>query len=206
MINSSSNKKSAVRNHVLLTHLRLFRAVGVVATFMQRAIAGQPWPKQGTPRRKMLTFTDTFQAAPEQIFPLLCPVREYDWIENWDCTVVYSRSGIAEKGCVFTTELALGETWVCSRYEPGAAIEFVINAGKHLTITFEATLEAKDGGTEICWTRTFTSLDSVGERFVDGYTQDKYDTEMARLSRMLRHYLTTGTCLETGEALVENPW
>lgn len=42
-------------------------------------------------------------AEPEAIFPLLCPVREFDWIPTWDCDLVYTGSGIAEEGCVFRT-------------------------------------------------------------------------------------------------------
>ena len=66
--------------------------------------------------------------APAQVFPLLCPVREYDWIHDWTCRLLYSKSGVAEKDCVFQTDRP-GEgqrTWVVSRYEPGQAIEFVI--------------------------------------------------------------------------------
>lgn len=205
MINS--NRSSAFRRHVMLTHMRLFRAVGGVAAYMQQAIAGDPWPHRSfTSRHKTLTFSDTLDATPEEAFPLFCPVREYDWIEDWDCTVVHSRSGFAEKGCVFTTQLALGETWVCSRHEPDRSIEFVINAGRHLVITFGATLEAGEDGTEICWTRTLISLDSVGNRFLERYRERTYRREMELLSRRLKHYLATGTCLRTGEALVNRTW
>jgi hypothetical protein len=64
-------------------------------------------------------------AAPERVFPLLCPVREYDWIEEWTCKVLHSESGVAELDCVFRT-LFDGEpmTWVVSRYEPPIRIEF----------------------------------------------------------------------------------
>lgn len=207
MINTNPERSSALRNHLMLTHLHLSRVVGSVADFMQRALAGQPWPQHDfTPRRKVLVFRKTFKATPDEVFPLLCPVREYDWIEDWNCTLVYSRTGVAEKGCVFTTNLALGETWVCSRYEPGTLIEFVINAGKHLVITFEASLESRDEDTEINWKRTFVTLDAIGNRFLDGYSQEKYDAEMGRLSQMLKHYLATGTRLSTDKALVENPW
>lgn len=207
MINSSksgNNCSSALRNRAMQTHLHLFHAVGVVAAFMQRALAGVPHTSF-TPRRKVLDFEETFEASPEEVFPLLCPVREYDWIEDWDCTVVYSRSGFAEKGCVFTSQLALGETWTCSRYEPDSAIEFVINAGNNLVITFEASLEARSDATHVRWRRTFVTLDAIGNRFLDSYTQEKYDAEMAHLSRMLGHYLATGTCLRTGKPLVGEP-
>jgi hypothetical protein len=38
------------------------------------------------------------KAPVEQVFPLLCPVRECDWLEGWNCTLLHSGSGLAEKG------------------------------------------------------------------------------------------------------------
>jgi hypothetical protein len=32
------------------------------------------------------------QFTSEMIFPLLCPQREYDWIESWKCNIIYSKS------------------------------------------------------------------------------------------------------------------
>ncbi|MGI9537489.1 MAG: hypothetical protein ACR2PB_10480, partial [Desulfocapsaceae bacterium] len=43
-------------------------------------------------------------STPEKVFPLLCPVREYEWIPQWQCEMIYSRSGVAELGCVFSTD------------------------------------------------------------------------------------------------------
>jgi hypothetical protein len=48
-------------------------------------------------------FTQTNPAAPEKVFPLLCPVREGDWLLGWKYRLIYSDSGVAELGCVFTT-------------------------------------------------------------------------------------------------------
>jgi hypothetical protein len=68
----------------------------------------------------------TVPAAPEQVFPLLCPVREYEWIAPWRCDLLHSASGVAEEDCVFRTTSPDGNTtiWVVSRYEPPARIEF----------------------------------------------------------------------------------
>ena len=57
-----------------------------------------------TRKRVQFSHPQLVKAKPEEIFPLLCPVREYDWIPEWDCTMVYSESGIAERGCVFQTD------------------------------------------------------------------------------------------------------
>ena len=49
-------------------------------------------------------FTQTNFAPPETVFPLLCPVREADWVPGWQYRLIYSKSGVAEAGCVFITE------------------------------------------------------------------------------------------------------
>ena len=55
------------------------------------------------PRRATRSYTQKLVAAPEAVFPLLCPVREADWIAGWDPLLVVSGSGVAERDCVFTT-------------------------------------------------------------------------------------------------------
>jgi len=57
---------------------------------------------ESTGRRILLDHHEEIGATPEKIFPLLCPAAEYDWIENWDCELVFSRSGVNEEGCIFT--------------------------------------------------------------------------------------------------------
>ena len=42
-------------------------------------------------------------AAPARVFPLLCPVREAEWLPGWHAEVLHSASGLAELGCVFRT-------------------------------------------------------------------------------------------------------
>ena len=53
--------------------------------------------------QKTLTFKQLNLAAPEKVFPLLCPVREKDWLDGWDYEMIYSKSGLIEKNCVFST-------------------------------------------------------------------------------------------------------
>ena len=77
---------------------------------------------------KSLTRTHQFtvSAPPEKVFPLLCPVRECEWIPNWRCEMLHSNSGVAEEDCVFRTNCSdTGPmTRVVSRYEPPVLIEF----------------------------------------------------------------------------------
>ena len=56
--------------------------------------------------------TAHYQGTPEQVFPLLCPVLEYDWLEHWDAEIVYTESGVAELDCIFKTFFHPGATEV----------------------------------------------------------------------------------------------
>jgi hypothetical protein len=56
------------------------------------------------PNHVTRTFTQQLVAEPSKVFPLLCPVREADWLDGWDPLVVFSQSGVAEPDCVFLTE------------------------------------------------------------------------------------------------------
>ena len=48
------------------------------------------------PLRVARSYTQRLVAEPSAVFPLLCPVREADWIEDWDPICVFSNSGTAE--------------------------------------------------------------------------------------------------------------
>jgi len=143
-------------------------------------------------------------AAPEAVFPLLCPVREYEWIDVWDCRMVYTGSGVAEADCVFTTDFAHhggAETWVVSRYEPPRAIEFVrFSPGqKVVRLAVTLTLMGSDR-TTATWKKVFTGLSDAGNRFIETAAGELFDLEVARIEALLNHFLDTGTML-TGTAL-----
>jgi hypothetical protein len=45
------------------------------------------------PARAVHTYVQRLVAGPERVFPLLCPVREADWIEGWNPLQVPERIG-----------------------------------------------------------------------------------------------------------------
>ena len=53
--------------------------------------------------RKVVSHVMQLAASPGEVFPLLCPVREYEWIDVWQCEMIHSASGVAEAGAVFRT-------------------------------------------------------------------------------------------------------
>ena len=70
------------------------------------------------PSRIRHSYTQQIIASPEQVFPLLCPVREADWVPGWTTGMVLSESGTAEQGCIFTTPDDDKEAiWIITRYD-----------------------------------------------------------------------------------------
>ncbi len=145
--------------------------------------------------RTIKTHTMVLEAAPEAVFPLLCPVRESDWIEPWRCRMIYSQSGFAEQDCVFQTDFPKDgptETWVVCRYEPPHLIEFVRVSTLRAT-RYTITLHPIGGGkTEAEWRQVITGLTEEGDRLVEQEPGEAYRAQMEKLAEMLNHYLHTG--------------
>ncbi len=97
----------------------------------------------------VLDFVHALAVAPDQVFPLLCPVREYAWIHDWRCELVHTASGLVEKGCVFVTPYPPeGRTvWVTSVHDPAARrVEFVRVAGERLVTLMALRVEPAAAG------------------------------------------------------------
>jgi hypothetical protein len=142
-----------------------------------------------------VSHTQTLDAPPDQVFPLLCPTREYDWIDGWSCEIIHSRCGGAEANCVFVTHRgeAREETWIVSRYEPPRAIEFVKMARAGYLVKYDITLAPADGGaTHAVWSQTLTGLTEAGNRCVRRFDAAAFHVRFDRVERELNHYLSTG--------------
>ncbi len=156
-------------------------------------------PEAGfTPLRTIKTCTQHLLAPPEKVFPLLCPTREYEWLEPWKCRIVHSESGFAELDCVFVTDFpGEGEdVWSVSVYHPSEEIQFVRFNGLRV-IRYSITLAGNgDGTTTAEWKQVLTGLGEAGNRLVERVTDAAYREKIAVLERRLNHYLTTGTMLK----------
>jgi len=134
---------------------------------------------------------------PEAIHPLLCPVREREWIEGWQATVLRSVSGRAEEGCLFATPGQAGPDWLWMivRHQPDH-IRFAIHApGSHATL-LDLRLTPEDKGTCLNWAYDLVPLTEVGEAYIQGY-QARFPAAMSLLERRLTHFLATGAMLRT---------
>ena len=145
--------------------------------------------------RVRFVHSQSVSAAPEEVFPLLCPVRELDWVPGWECRLVYSASGLAEDGCVFQTDRPADgglDTWVVSRYEPPLRISFVrVNSLRAMRYDIRLAAAA-GGGTTLEWEQVITALGDDGDRHVAALEERGFVAMIAALERMLEHYLHTG--------------
>ncbi len=143
------------------------------------------------PVRATRTWPQRLAAAPARVFPLLCPVRETEWVEGWDPSLVVTSSGVAEKDCVFMTPEPEA-IWVVTEYEPPRRIEFV-KVTPELTVARIAILLSESGPeeTRADVTYTHTALTEAGERFVAAFTEEYYETFMKGWEKALNAYLVS---------------
>lgn len=153
--------------------------------------------------RSVSSYSTFLNAAPERVFPLLCPVREYEWIEWWRGEMVYSDSGVAEKDCVFTSTVfeAIGpETWTCSHYDPPSRIEYV-RMSDRTVIRLELILEPAGPGTRLKGALVVTAVNEAGEEILKDFNESTARKHFTPGFLMLDHYLTTGTMLPQQQAM-----
>lgn len=144
-------------------------------------------------------YTQTNPALPEKVFPLLCPVREADWIPGWRYNLVYSDSGVTELGCMFTTPNgrngnAPESTWICTDYDPVAfRIAYVwIEPGRVATeLRIQLTAAGRDR-TQSHIRFRYTGLSAEGNREVETYDRTWFVDKMHGWETAINHYLTTG--------------
>ena len=151
------------------------------------------------PNRVIRTFIQHLEAEPAKVFPLLCPVREADWIDGWDPLVVFSESGIAEPDSVFLTEASPGNAiWYITRHEPDNGFVEMIKITPNVTACkLTIQLHPADGGSEATITYAHTSLGTEGDAFVASFTEEYYRQFMLDWEARINHYLSHGNLLRS---------
>ena len=153
--------------------------------------------KIARPNRVVRTFTQRLVAPPERVFPLLCPVREVDWIEGWDPVLVLSESGVAEPDCVFVTPSEPRDAiWFVTRHDPAAGFVEMVKITPEVTACkLTIQLAPAPPGCEATVTYSHTSLGPRGDEFVAAFTEEHYERFMRDWESRMNHHLSTGTRL-----------
>ena len=152
--------------------------------------------------KKHYVFCDQLiKSTPEKFFPLLCPKREYEWIDGWECNIIFPESGLAELGCIFETEFPgeLKETWVVDRYEKNKLIQFIrFSSIKVIRFTISLT-DNNNGTTTAKWEQTITSLNEEGNLYIDKFSDAGFEKIVKVREEMLNYFLKTGEMMKMGK-------
>jgi hypothetical protein len=149
------------------------------------------------------TYTQKIAGAPGSVFPLLCPVREGEWLEGWSaaCQLIWSHSGVAEEGCVFRTTGLRGHdaTWVITAHDPHQRIvEFAQFVEGLAVVTLHIDVAEGAAGTSLVAIRyVATPINAAGVAYVaEAYAPDAFDRMMRWWERSMNHFLATGSMFE----------
>ena len=175
------------------------RLSGHHSSTRKSTMVGGSAPRSCTGHHHTVDFESRHVAPPEEVFPLLCPVRELEWIEGWSCTMAYSDSGVAEEDCVFTTDLEDHAVWVVTAYQPPSRIEFCIVSDTDVVARLKIRLEATpEGGSRIVWRRIYTAIGESGADRIRALDPEEVRSKMEGLAARLEHFLVHGCRLTSG--------
>lgn len=154
------------------------------------------------PNRVTHTYVQTLVAPPAEVFPLLCPVREADWVPGWDPSLVLSASGVAEPDCVFITSAEpIDAVWYITQYEPEMGCLEMIKITPGVTACrLTIRLSPTTSGCTAAVTYTHTSLGPRGDEFITSFTKDYYRKFMQDWESRIHYYLQHGTAAPADHA------
>lgn len=138
-------------------------------------------------------------AAPGQVFPLLCPVREEEWLSGWEnetYELIFSKSGFNEEGCIFKTRFNVPDDsfWTCLKFDQqNYEVEFLIHIIGLEMRKFTIILKQNDdNSTNAQFIMGTTALSESGNQFVENLTEAEYVKFIAKFEMMLNYYFQHG--------------
>ncbi len=151
------------------------------------------------PLRVRREYTQQLVAPPQTVFPMLCPVREVEWVSDWDPYSVYSVTGVAEPDCVFITRKdGVESTWVITLHDSESHRVEMYKVTPGVTLTkLEFALEA-DGeqASKMHVAYTQTALGQEGRELVEAFDEQQWTEFMQKYESELNHYLGMGDHLD----------
>jgi len=154
------------------------------------------------PNRVSRSYTQHLGAPPGAVFPLLCPVREAEWVNDWRPRLVLSDSGFAEPDCLFITPgIPEDALWLMTVHDPEALCLEIIKIIPGVVVgKISVALAAEgDNGCTSNITYAYTSLSEHGDRALEEFTDAHFRSFMEAWEKELNHFLSTGTKLDLPE-------
>jgi len=148
--------------------------------------------------RAILEREITIDAAPDTVFPLLCPVREGEWLPGWKGKPIFASRGVAEENGVFATEHPGQEEtiWFVTRHDVTAReIEFVYFIPRVQVVRLFIRVVPSDRHRARIAVRYIRTGISDDGNAVIRRADAEFGPMMAEWERTLNHYLKTGHTL-----------
>lgn len=151
-------------------------------------------------KRATKKYLQTIHALPEKVFSLLCPVREAEWLDGWQYNMIYSESGLVEKGAVFSTPRE-GEpetVWVVTKHDPAnREVEFTRITHQSRTCVLKIVVRIKDKNSSyVDISYTYTGISQSGNDFIDELTEEIFCEDMKFWEDSVNYFLKTGKQLK----------
>jgi len=163
-------------------------------------------------KRISCSYKEKIRASSKHIFPLLCPIQEYKWIDRWQCEMVYSVSGVAENNCIFKEDKTgsllfnsvVSTYWVVSLYDPdNFRIQFVLATSGIMIAKINAEINAVDDDTSsVDWMFTITPMNEEANRVIGTGTEKKAKLYLTIIGKSLKHYCEKGELLKLDKASI----
>lgn len=151
-------------------------------------------------------FVQRIAAAPDVVFPLLCPIREGEWAEGWAeaCELIWSQSGLAEVGCVFrTTGHGDPETiWVIDEHDPRRGIIGFVRVTEGLVATTLRIRVSPTGSaaSSVAIRYVVTPVSAEGAMWAAaGFSEAAFHRSMVWWERSMNHFIVTGRMLRAAD-------
>jgi hypothetical protein len=150
--------------------------------------------------QKTLKYAQINNGSIQTVFPLLCPVREKDWLDGWNYTMIKSDSGLIERGCVFTTpHHGDNDTvWYVTQHDcENYMIEFVRVTPNENVVKINIRLESIDTITTKTYIEyQYTGLNDGQNSFIDSGLEESFHQSMLWWEKAINHYLSSRTMLK----------
>ena len=149
-----------------------------------------------SPLAKSYEFTQLLQGGPDEVFALLCPVREAEWVPGWKPRLVITESGLAERDCVFVTpDGESGEaTWVITEHDPlTRRVEMLkVSPGFLVTRLRIDVAPAEEGKSTARVAYRYTAIGPTGRAFVKAQTPERWVEFMRGWQSAMNDFLPGG--------------
>jgi hypothetical protein len=147
-------------------------------------------------KRVTRRYRQSIKASPDIVFPLVCPVREAEWLDGWRHSMLFSRSGLVEEGAVFTTpgEHEPPTVWIVTVHDNvRREVEFTrFTPDSRVCVLRIAVTADGEGRSAVDISYCYTSISEAGNAFLDGFTEQAFLEAVTFWERAMNHWLESG--------------